>query len=82
MSAERTLRSSIPSIYTWALCHHSPKWGVDFGEEEENFHAQITQASEDLAPGQPPDLGVQQQLVEVSAHLIAEDGEETGIRGA
>lgn len=25
MSAERTLRSTIQSIYTWALCHHSPK---------------------------------------------------------
>ncbi|KAJ4918863.1 hypothetical protein JOQ06_004129, partial [Pogonophryne albipinna] len=44
-------------------------WGVDFGEEEENSLAQIAQASEDLAPGQPPDL-------------IAEDGEETGIHGA
>ncbi|KAI9524642.1 hypothetical protein NQZ68_016651 [Dissostichus eleginoides] len=62
------------------VLHVLEQWGVDFGEEEENFLAQITQASEDLAPGQSPDLGVQQQLVEVSAHLIAEDGQETGIK--
>ncbi|KAI9525813.1 hypothetical protein NQZ68_002361 [Dissostichus eleginoides] len=57
------------------VLHVLDQWGVVFG----NFLAQITQASEDLAPGQSPDLGVQQQLVEVSTHLIAEDGEETGI---
>lgn len=43
---------------------------------------QITQAGEDLAPGQPPDLVVREQLMEVGAHLIAEDGEEMSIQGA
>ena len=58
------------------------QWGVDFGEEEEDFLAQITQAGEDLVPRQPPDLGLQEQLMEVSPHLIAENREETGIQGA
>ena len=39
------------------VIHVLDQWGVEIGEE-----VQITQASEDLAPGQPPDLRVQQQL--------------------
>lgn len=55
------------------------KWGVDLHEEDEDFLAQITQAGEKLASWQQSELRVQQQQLEGSAHLIAEDGEETGI---
>lgn len=59
------------------VLHVPHQWGVDICEEEKDFLTQITQAGEDFAPGQPPDLVLQEQLMEVGAHLIAEDGEET-----
>ena len=63
------------------VLHLRHQWGVDFGEEEKDFFTEIIQTGEDFALGQPPDLGMKEQLLEVSNHLIAEDGEETGIHG-
>ncbi|KAK5854498.1 hypothetical protein PBY51_004686 [Eleginops maclovinus] len=56
------------------------EWRVNLGEGEEDFLVQIPQPGEDFAPRKPPDLGVQEQLLEVRAHLITEDREKTGPR--
>ena len=48
------------------VCQMFCQWGVNLGEEEEDFSAQIVQPGEDFAPREPPDLGVQE-------HLIAQD---------
>ena len=45
------------------VCQMFCQWGVHLGEEEEDFFAQIAQPGEDFAPGQPPDLGVKEQLL-------------------
>ena len=49
------------------------QWEVTLCEEEEDLFAQNAQPGEDFAPREPPDPRVQEQLMKVSAHLIAED---------
>lgn len=60
----------------------SSRCEVDFGDQDRIFSLKTHKRVRTFPWGQPTDFRVQEQLLEVSVHLIAEDGEETGIHGA